>query len=370
MSSKDEQLNTLPMPYVDDAAASQTDEQFYAAAECVIRSGQDLVRRSIDYATTYSYYELGRMIVERQQGGRDRAGYGKQVLAGLSEHLTSVFGRGYSVSNLTLFRKFYLVYRDDQISETAFTKLSGTALLPRTREGRRFYLSWSHYIFLMRIDDVDERHFYEIESVTEGWNLKELKRQFNSGLYERLALSRDKAGVLALSRQGQIIEKPADAIKDPLVLEFLELDERESYSETELESRIIDHLQEFLRELGKGFLFDGRQVRFTFGERHYHVDLVCYNRILRCYVLFDLKIGELTHQDLGQMQMYVNYYDRNVKLDDENPTIGVVLCRDKDDAIVELTLPKDNDQIFASKYQTVLPSKDDLKRLLERAGDE
>lgn len=350
--------------------ARQTEEEFYAAAERVVRTGQDLVRRAVDYATVYAYFELGRMIVERQQGGRERAGYGQRVLLGLSEYLTGVFGKGYSVPNLTLFRKFYLVYRDDRISETPFTKLPGAAMLPQTGAGRKFYLSWSHYIMLMRIDNADERHFYEIESAVGGWSLKELKRQFNSGLYERLALSRDKEGVMALASEGQIVEKPADAIKNPLVLEFLGLDERAAYSESDLEARIIDHLQEFLRELGKGFLFDGRQVRFTFGEEHFHVDLVCYNRILRCYVLFDLKIGKLMHQDLGQMQMYVHYYDRHVKLAEENPTIGIVLCRDKDDAIVELTLPEGNEQIFASKYLTVLPSKEELKKLLESESGE
>lgn len=350
--------------------ASQTDEEFYNVAELVIRRGQDLVRRATNYATVYSYYELGHMIVERQQGGRDRAEYGQQVLEGLSTYLTGIFGRGYSVRNLTYFRKFYLIYRDDKISQTPFAKLEGSASLPTVSTGRKFYLSWSHYIFLMGIDDVDERHFYEIESAVEGWSLKELKRQFNSALYERLALSRDKEGVMALAREGQVLESPTDAIKDPLVLEFLELDESATYTETDLESRIIDHLQEFLRELGKGFLFDGRQVRFTFGEKHFHVDLVCYNRILRCYVLFDLKIGELTHQDLGQMQMYVNYYDRRVRLVEENPTIGIVLCKDKDDEIVEMTLPEGNDQIFTSRYMTVLPSKEDLRRLLAEAPDD
>ena len=347
----------------------KTDEEFYADAEKVIRDGQDLVRRATNYAIVYSYYELGRMIVEREQGGERRAAYGQRVITGLSEHLTKVFKKGYSIANLKLMRQFYLTYCADSIGETPFSQLPGYDKLPVVASGRKFYLSWSQYIMLMRIDDVDERHFYEIESAVQGWSLQELKRQFNSGLFERLALSRDKQGVLSLAREGQVVEKPTDAIKDPLVLEFLELGEQPSYSESEVESRIIDHLQEFLRELGKGFLFDGRQVRFTFGEKHFHVDLVCYNRILRCYVLFDLKIGELTHQDLGQMQMYVNYYDRYVRLEDENPTIGIVLCRDKDDAVVELTLPEENEQIFASKYLTVLPSKEELRKLLEMGED-
>lgn len=341
------------------------DSRFYDDAVLLVRNAQDLARRAINTAMVYAYFELGRMIVEKEQGGGTRAGYGKRVLEELSKRLTSEFGRGFSADNLKLMRRFYRVYSVDEIGETVFPQSSN---LPVSTTGRRFFLSWSHYIFLMRIDNVDERHFYEIEAARGDWSLRELKRQFNSALYERLALSRDKEGALALASEGQLLESPVDAIKDPYVLEFLELEESSSYSETELESRIIDHLQEFLRASGKGFLFDGRQVRFTFGEKHFKVDLVCYNRILRSYVLFDLKVGELTHKDLGQMQMYVHYYDRYVKLQEENPTIGILLCRDKDDAIVELTLPEDNDQIFASKYMTVLPSKEELKKLLEE-GD-
>lgn len=191
-----------------------------------------------------------------------------------------------------------------------------------------------------------------------------MKRQFDSSLYERLALSIDKDNVYRLSAEGQIIEKASDVVKDPYVLEFLGLQELPEYSETELETRIIDHLQKFLLELGTGFAFVGRQVRFTFDEEHFKVDLVFYNRLLRCFVLFDLKIGELKHQDIGQMQMYVHYYDRKVKLEDENPTIGIILCKDKNQSVVEMTLPENNNQIFASKYQTVLPSKEMLQALL------
>ena len=193
----------------------------------------------------------------------------------------------------------------------------------------------------------------------------ELKRQYDSSLYERILLSTDKDKVYLLSQEGQVIEKSGDMVKDPYVLEFLGLPELPEYSETDLESKIIDHLQAFLLELGTGFAFIGRQVRFTFEEEHFRVDLVFYNRLLRCFVLFDLKIGELKHQDIGQMQMYVNYYDRKVKLPDENPTIGIILCKDKNQSIVEMTLPEDNSQIFASKYQTVLPSKEELQRLLD-----
>ena len=258
-------------------------------------------------------------------------------------------------------RKFYLTYVDDQIGQTVSDQFKN---LPTVSSGRKFFLSWSHYLKLMRISNIDERHFYEIEAAKNDWSLSEMKRQFDSALYERLVLSTSKDKVTRLATEGQIIEKPEDAVKDPYVLEFLGLPELPEYSETELETRIIDHLQKFLLELGTGFAFIGRQVRFTFNEEHFRVDLVFYNRLLRCFVLFDLKIGELKHQDISQMQMYVNYYDRKVKLEDENPTIGIVLCKDKNNAVVEMTLPENNTQIFASKYQTVLPSKEELKRLL------
>lgn len=323
-------------------------------------------RRSLSIAVNstmvYSYYEAGRMIIEEEQQGKERAEYGKYILKKLSERLTSELGRGFSYDNLKLMRKFYLVFSEDAIGETPFPQ---SEKLPTTKEGRKFYLSWSHYLILMRIVNLDERHFYEIEAYRNGWSHTELSRQYGSSLYERLALSRDKSEVLRLASEGQTIATPKDIFKDPYVLEFTGLPELVTYSETEIESRIIDNLQQFLLELGRGFTFVGRQVRFTFEEEHYRVDLVTYNRILRCFVLFDLKIGQLQHQDLGQMQMYVHYYDRKIKLKDENSTIGIIICKDKKDAVVELTLPEDNSQIFASKYQTVLPSKEELKKLLE-----
>ncbi len=326
------------------------------------------MREDVNLSMVYAYYEIGRMIVEEEQHGANRAAYGTQLLKGLSAYLTTNFGKGFSVANLKNIRQFYKVYSDDQIGETVFSQFEN---LPKVSTGRRFYLSWSHYLKLMRIDNIDERHFYEIESVKNDWSLSELKRQCNSALYERLALSRDKAEVYRLALEGQTLETSKDAVKDPYILEFLGLPELPSYSETELESRIIDHLQQFLLELGTGFAFIGRQERFTFDEEHFIVDLVFYNRILRCFVLFDLKIGELKHQDIGQMQMYVHYYDRKVKLPDENPTIGIILCGDKNNAVVEMTLPEDNAQIFASKYETVLPSKEARQRLLEeQMGEE
>ena len=306
---------------------------------------------AVNTAMVYTYYEIGRMIVDDEQQGEERAQYGKAVLKELSIRLTNKFGKGFSVENLDRMRYFYKTY----------SKTNSSTVLTNSY----FTLSWSHYLKLMRIDNPEERRFYEIEAKENNWSLRELQRQFDSSLYERLQLSRDKDGIKALAKKGQIIESPKDVIKDPYVLEFLGLEELPQYSESELEQRLIDHLQTFLLELGKGFTFVGRQVRFTFDEQHFRVDLVFYNRLLRAFVLIDLKRGTLKHQDLGQMQMYVNYYDRFVKTDDENPTIGILLCTDKSDAMVEITLPQDNNQIFASKYQTYLPSKEELQKLIE-----
>lgn len=335
---------------------------FENVAEIIDRARHN-VKTAVNLSMVYAYFEIGRMIVEEEQQGADRAAYGTQLLKELSAYLTKRYGKGFSADNLKLMRRFYMVYAQDQIGETLFPQFTN---LPTVSTGRKFFLSWSHYLKLMRIDNVDERHFYEIEAVKNDWSLRELKRQYDSSLYERLALSKDKDRVYKLALEGQMVEKPQDVVKDPYVLEFLGLPELPAYSEKELEVRIIDHLQQFLLELGTGFAFVGRQVRFTFDEEHFMVDLVFYNRLLRCFVLFDLKIGELKHQDIGQMQMYVHYYDRCVKLPDENKTIGIVLCRDKKDALVEMTLPDETNPIFASKYQTVLPNKDELKALIEK----
>ncbi len=325
---------------------------FYKKVADLLKEARKNVVRTVNKTMVYTYFEIGKMIVEEEQNGRERAEYGKQILKELSKRLTSEFGKGFSVDNLENMRRFYLTYSN---SETVSRK-SATP---------EFHLSWSHYLFLMRIDNLEERKFYEIESIKNNWSLRELRRQFDTSLYERLALSRDKKAIKELSEKGQIIEKAKDTLKDPYILEFIGLPEESKYSETELEQKIIDKLEHFLLELGKGFTFVGRQVRFTFDEEHFRVDLVFYNRLLQCFVLIDLKIGKLTHQDLGQMQMYVNYYDRFVKLDTENKTIGIILCKDKKDTLVEITLPENNEQIFASKYQTVLPSKKELKQLIE-----
>ena len=347
---------------MDKKELTTINQDFLQGVSEVLAKARKNAKTAVNLSMVYAYFEIGRMIVEEEQHGANRAAYGKQILKELSAYLTKIYGKGFSVTNLKQMRQFYLAYANDQIGQTLSDQFKN---LPTVSTGRKFYLSWSHYLKLMRIDNIEERHFYEIESVKNDWSLSELKRQFNSALYERLLLSTDKKEVYRLALEGQKAETPRDIVKDPYILEFLGLPEAPSYSETEMESRIINHLQQFLLELGTGFAFMGRQKRFTFDEEHFMVDLVFYNRLLRCFVLFDLKIGELKHQDIGQMQMYVHYYDRMVKLADENPTIGIILCKDKNNAVVKMTLPEDNSQIFASKYETVLPSKEALQQLLQ-----
>lgn len=355
-----------------------------AEIRALVLAARSAVVRQVNLHHVLTNFEIGWRIVEHEQGGSERAEYGKAVLAQVSAELTAEFGRGFSVENLRLFRKFYLTYRDRvEISQTPSGILlagpASTALdIPQPPSGESgappkvrapFVVSWSIYVFLMGIRDPGERAFYEIEAAAAGWAIEELRRQFDSSLYERLALSRDRAGVRALATEGQVVAQPSDLLKEPLVLEFLGMEERSTYSESDLETRVIDKLEHFLLELGKGFLFEGRQRRFTFDDEHYFIDLVFYNRLLRCFVLVDLKIGRLTHQDLGQMQMYVNHYDRNVKLPDERPTVGIILCKKKRDALVEITLPADAN-IHAREYLLALPSKDDLRRkLLEWTGE-
>ncbi|AZA59200.1 PDDEXK nuclease domain-containing protein [Chryseobacterium shandongense] len=315
---------------------------------------------AVNQTIVLTYYEIGRMIVEDEQNGENRAEYGKAVLKDLSLHLTEKFGKGFSVENLDRMRFFYKTY-SEQISSTLLTNSSN--IIQQTTSVN-FNLSWSHYLKLMRIKDINERKFYEIESYKNNWSLRELQRQYDSALYTRLSLSKNKEEILQLAEKGQIVEKPKDLIKDPYVLEFLGLSEKPNYSESDLESGLIDKLEHFLLELGNGFTFVGRQQRITFEEKHFYINLVFYNRILRCFVLIDLKIGELKHQDIGQMQMYVNYFDREKLLEGENKTIGIILCQDKSEALVQYTLPEDNEQIFASKYFTVLPSKQDFINIL------
>ena len=324
-------------------------KDIYQEIHDLLHKARQNIISNVNYTMTKTYFLIGKRIVEEEQNGNKRAEYGKNLIKTLSKKLTKEFGKGFSETNLEQMRKFFKVYGIPQTLSEEF----------------QFNLSWSHYLILMRIKDINARNFYEIEAFENNWSLRELKRQVNSSLYERLVLSKDKEKVKELSVKGQIIEKAQDVIKDPYILEFLGLDEKSDYSENKLETEIINKLEMFLLELGKGFTFVGRQVRFTFDERHFRVDLVFYNRLLKCFVLIDLKIGEVTHQDLGQMQMYVNYYDRYIKLPDENDTIGIIICKDKNDTLVKLTLPKDNNQIFASRYTTILPSLDEFKKIIE-----
>lgn len=322
-------------------------KNIYEEIKGLLKSARESIVSNVNSTMTKTYFLIGKRIVEEEQNGNERAEYGKSLIKNLSLELTKEFGKGFSQRNLEQMRKFYKVYE-----------------IPQTLSAK-FRLSWSHYLILMRMDNIAERNFYEIEAVQNNWSLRELRRQIDSALYERLALSRDKEKVKELAFKGQIIEKPKDIIKNPYVLEFLGLEEESGYSENDLETAIINHLEKFIMELGKRFLFQGRQVRFTFDEEHFFVDLVFYNRLLKCFVLIDLKIGKLKHQDLGQMQMYVNYYDRFVKLPEENKTIGIIICKDKNDTLVKMTLPEDNQQIFASRYMTVLPSKEEFKKIVD-----
>jgi len=353
---------------------------FFDGIRELIAGARTTVARGVDLVQVHTNFEIGRRIVQEEHRGKDRAAYGKEVVKALADRLTGEFGKGFSISNLAYMRSFYLLYQDrnpilqsvtgelrsPQIGQTLSGQLAilqsvtGESDLPALHP---FTLSWTHYVFLLGVKDPNERSFYEIEAAEQNWTVRELKRQFDSGLYERLALSRDKEGIRRLAREGQTVGQPDDLLKEPLVLEFLGLDERSRYSESDLESAIIGQIERFLLEMGKGFLFEARQKRFTFDEDHFFVDLVFYNRLLRCYVLLDLKIGKIAHQDLGQMQMYVNYFDRFVKTGEENSTIGIVLCKQKNKALVEITLPKDAN-IHAREYQLYLPSKDELQQKL------
>ena len=342
--------------------------------EVLVTEARRKVASVANTAQVYTYYEIGRYIIEDEQGGKVRAEYGKGVLKRVSERLTERLGKGWSVDTLENARNFYNIYaKSEPVARKFDVPIENSEPLVRNLEttgnrnqwslNQRFTLPWSHYQILTHVKDSDARRFYEIEAFKQQWSKRQLQRQIGSGLYERLALSRDKDEVMRLATEGQVVEKPSDILKDPVVLEFIGLKADASYSESDLESAIISRLQDFLLEMGKGFLFEARQKRFTFEERHFYVDLVLYNRLLQCYVLVDLKMDDLTHHDLGQMQMYVNYYDRFVKADFEKPTIGILLCERKNDALVELTLPKDAN-IHAQQYALCLPDKALLQQKL------
>jgi len=355
--------------------------QLYNKVAELIDLARNKVATVVNLTMVHTYFEIGRMIVEEEQQGKERAAYGKAVLKTLSLKLTERFGKGFSVDNLQNMRRFFQAYSDRLIYEKPSRKLEhidnetdisgidisennvNTIWQKLSTNFQNFTLSWSHYLVLMRIENPAERSFYEIEATKENWSEPQLKRQYHSSLYERLALSRNKEEVLKLATEGQIVVKPEDILKNPLSLEFLGIDEKSKYSESDIEQAIINKIQHFLLELGKGFLFEARQKRFTFDNEHFFVDLVFYNRLLQCYVLIDLKIDKLTHQDLGQMQMYVNYFDRFEKQSFEKPSIGILLCKKKNNTLVELTLPADAN-IYASEYSLYLPDKQLLQQKL------
>lgn len=346
----------------------------------LIEQSRQFVANSVNVAEVRTRYEVGRYIYEDEQQG-ERASYGQQVLKNLSARLMNHYGKDWTYDTLKRCRFFYQAYANAKIGATPLPQLEDngnpTENKQDTNRGNsvatiqlpRFTLSWSHYLVLMRIENIEARSFYEIEAAQQQWSVKQLSRQVGSSLYERLALSRNKDEVMRLALEGQTVEKPSDVIKNPITLEFLGLKPEEAYTETKLENAIISKLQQFLLELGKGFLFEKRQRRFTFDEENYYVDLVFYNRLLQCYVLIDLKTDKLSHQDLGQMQMYVNYYDRYVRQEFEKPTIGILLCESKKDSLVELTLPKDAN-IYAAQYQLYLPDKALLQAKVKEWIDE
>lgn len=302
----------------------------------IIDNARSNAVRSVDYCRVQMYWQMGKRIFEEEQQGKERAEYGIYLLKNLAKQLQPKYGSGFSYRQLAFCRQFYRLYP--------------------IMNALRSQLNWTQYRLLIQIDDPDKRQYYELESVNNNWTARETERQIHSQLYERLLLSNDKEAVLAMARGDKPVEKPTEIIKDPMILEFLGLERRAHYYESDLENALIDHLQQFLLELGNGFTFVARQKRLLIEDDEFFADLVFYNRLLRCFVVIELKTGKLTHQDLGQLQMYVNYYDRNEKNEDENPTVGILLCTAKNDTAVKMTLPE-NSNILASKYELYLPSE-------------
>lgn len=339
--------------------------------------------RTVNTTQVAANWLIGREIVEEEQRGQRRADYGTKLLAELSARLNAEFGRGYSVDNLEAFRQFYLDF-PQLISDTVSRKLMLPPALPlqtnsetpsRESSGSTDWhpgelspsLSWSHYRQLLRVTRPEARAFYEIEAIRNAWSVRELQRQAASLLYDRLAKSKDKKGLMRLATHGQEVARPLDVLKDPMVIEFLDLPESPKLVESKLEQALIDNLQTFLLELGKGFAFVSRQERITIDGDHFYIDLVFYHAVLKCYVLIDLKVGKLTHGDLGQIQFYVNYFDRERRTEGDNPTLGVILCPDKNDAVVRYTLGEQQERnIFTSRYQLHLPTEQELERELRR----
>ncbi len=339
----------------------------------ILESARAGVARTVNTMQVVANWLIGREIVEEEQRGRKRAGYGQHLVAELSRRLTSDFGKGYSVTNLEHFRDFYITYPDlipAQISHA----VRGELVIGHTEGDQTWFpgklhsnVSWTHYRTLLRVDSPDARAFYEIESIKNNWSARELERQRNSLLFERLAKSRDKTGLMKLATKGQEIASPSDVFKDPVVIEFLGLPESHRLVESDLEQALINNLQAFLLELGKGFAFVSRQERITLDGDHFYIDLVFYHTILKCFALIDLKVGKLTHGDLGQMQLYANYFDQERRTEGDNPTLGLILCTDKNDAVVKYLLgPDQSKKIFTSRYKLHLPTEAELATELKR----
>lgn len=316
----------------------------------IIETSRSNAVRSVDFCRVQMYWQIGRRIVEEEQGGQVRAEYGKSLIKNLAKELEPEFGSGFGKRQLDYSKKFYLEF---PIVHTLYAQLN-----------------WSQYKWLLDIADKDKREYYILETINNCWTARQMKRQINSMLYERLLLSNDKESVLAMARKERAPEAPQEIVKDPMVLEFLGLEKKAHYYESDLETELINHLQEFILELGNGFTFVARQKRIILEDDEFFIDLVFYNRLARRFVIFELKTGEVTHQDLEQLQMYVNYYDRTEKLPEENPTIGILICTAKNDTLVRMTLPSDNNTIVASKYQLYLPTEQQLIAEVERVKKE
>lgn len=355
-----------------------TDNLLFDQIRELVIKARYVAYRHVNVLKVITNFLIGKMIIEHEQDGATRARYGDETLIMLSEKLTREFRKGFSVDNLELMRSFYVNYQDkftpEFVNSETLSRIFETGAFSETsfriseEQANLLKLNWSHFIILMKMDK-NERSFYEIEAIANNWSVRELQRQYNSSLFERLALSQDGEKVKQLSQKGQLIDHASDLIKQPYILEFLGLREEAAYSESDLESAIIDKIENFLLELGKGFLFEARQKRISFEGDNFYIDLVFYNRLLQCYVLVDLKIGKLMHQDIGQMQMYVNYFDRMIKLPQENPTVGIILCKQNNKTVVEFTLPEEDNKIFAREYKLYLPAKEEFKKQLESFGN-
>lgn len=329
----------------DLTTSAQPVDKLFNEIKKIVKKARSKAYKAINFNMVQAYWNIGKSIVEEEQHGEERAVYGKELIKMLSISLTKEYGRGFTETNLRYMRLFYQNFP--------------------IHHSLRDELSWTHYRLLLRLDNENQRSFYMLETIDNNWSTRELERQINSLMYERVAMSQNKEKIKELSSDGLVVRKPKDLIKDPYILEFLDLKDPKAFRESELEDALINKLQDFLLELGKGFSFIGRQKRITADGVHYYIDLVFYNYILKCFFLIDLKVGPLTHQNLGQMDFYVNYFEKEIKQENDNPTIGLILCSDKSEAIVKYT-SIDKSKVFASKYKLYLPTEEELQTELDR----